>query len=78
MVNTSVRTRNINSYDYVEDLYYLTGQEEIEEGTDDKKIATDDALHEMEVLLLRVLNTMLESGKLESYIKFNRLISNGN
>ena len=55
MVNTSVRTRNINSYDYVEDLYYLTGQEEIEEGTDDKKIAIDDALHKMEQLHPRVL-----------------------
>jgi hypothetical protein len=78
MVKTPVKTRNINSYDDVEDLYYLTGQEEIEEGTDDKKISTDDALQEMEQLLPRVLNTMLESGKLESYIKFNRLISNGN
>ena len=44
MVKTTVKTRNINSYDDVEDLYHLTGQEEIEEGTDDKKIATDDAL----------------------------------
>ena len=37
MVNTPVKTGNITSYDDVEDLYYLTGQKEIEEGTDDKK-----------------------------------------
>ena len=32
----------------------------------------------MEQLPQRVLNTMVESGKLESYITLNRLISNGN
>lgn len=40
----------------------------------DKPIDLDKALNEMQLMLPAILNTLFEQGKLESYLKFNRLI----
>ncbi len=46
--------------------------------TDGKNLQIDHAEAEMQRLIPHVLNTMFECGKLESYLKFNRLIFSGN